>query len=261
MDSNISTKNGSREKMRWFLPTCQSTQDSLRGLLEAEGETLPEGFRVVAGFQESGRGQRGAVWFSEPGQNLLLSFFYRPEGVPPAYAFWISAAAALALTEVLGRYVSGVQIKWPNDVLAGGRKLAGILTEIQSAGGSVQCSLTGIGLNVNAENPFPGATSLKKETGHTHDLQQLEDELAGALDRAMEQLRNRGWAWIRNAYLGQLAGLGLYATYALNGQGGELFRAMLKTVAPSGRLVLHTSRGEQVYDVKEIRLCNPEAGT
>ena len=261
MDSNISTKNGSREKMRWFLPTCQSTQDSLRGLLEAGSEALPEGFRVVAGFQESGRGQRGAVWFSESGQNLLLSFLYRPTGVQPAYGFWISAAAALALTEVLAKRLPGVQIKWPNDVLAGGRKLAGILTEIQSAGASVQSSLTGIGLNVNAENPFPGATSLRKETGQMHDLRQVEDELAASLDSEMEKLRTLGWARTRNAYLEQLAGLGLSDSYCLNKPGGQPFRALLKTVAPSGRLVLQTGRGQQEYDVKEIRLCSTEGGT
>jgi hypothetical protein len=93
-----------------------------------------------------------------------------------------------------------------------------------------------------------------------HDLRQVEDELAASLDSEMEKLRTLGWARTRNAYLEQLAGLGLSDSYCLNKPGGQPFRALLKTVAPSGRLVLQTGRGQQEYDVKEIRLCSTEGG-
>lgn len=132
-------------------------------LLERGG---PEGQVLVAEEQTAGRGRAGRSWVSEPGTSLTFSVLLRPVTVPPGRRGWLPLLAGVAAAAGV-RAVSGVAatLKWPNDVLAGSRKLAGILAE--QSGDRV---VIGIGLNVatrfdTVEVPAGGlpATSLLAE--------------------------------------------------------------------------------------------------
>lgn len=110
---------------------------------------------VVADFQTAGRGQRGNVWSSQDGQNLLFSIMSRPgQALEVSNQFLLSQAAALAIHTALKSYGIDTRLKWPNDIYVGNRKLAGILVEVDYSGIFVEQAIIGIGLNVN-QTSFP----------------------------------------------------------------------------------------------------------
>jgi BirA family biotin operon repressor/biotin-[acetyl-CoA-carboxylase] ligase len=156
-----------------------STQSVAFDLAE---QGAPDGTVVVAEHQTAGRGRRGARWEDEPGASLLLSIVLRPQ-LPPARLPLLSYAAAVAVAEALTAMTAVVpRLKWPNDVLVGGRKIAGILLE--SRLNATPTVVLGIGVNLG-QRRFPpglaeGATSVAIETGAAVDRQAL---LAVLLDR------------------------------------------------------------------------------
>lgn len=140
-----------------------STNDDLRRLAE---EGAKDGLVLLALCQTAGRGRRGAVWFSPPGESLAFSVLLRP-AEPKALWPRLALCAGLAVAEAIESFGPAAGIKWPNDVWIAGRKVAGILVEAGS--GHV---VVGIGLNVSACQ-FPAeiaglATSLRIETGIDH---------------------------------------------------------------------------------------------
>jgi len=128
-----------------------------------------EGEVVIADRQTAGRGRlRDRRWHSPPGRNLYTSIILRPD-IQPASAQRLTLVAGVAVAELLSGYCS-ISLKWPNDVLAGGRKISGILTEMRVRGQNLDFVVVGIGINVNME-PLdfhdelrPVSTSLKEET-------------------------------------------------------------------------------------------------
>ncbi len=130
-----------------YLPEVESTNRFLERLAE---DGRPEGTVVVADCQTQGRGRMGRAWFSPPGQNLYFSLLLRP-GVQPQAVPSLALAMGLAVVRVLHKSFAKLDLglKWPNDVLLGGRKVAGILCDMQSEIDRVRCVIVGIGLNVN----------------------------------------------------------------------------------------------------------------
>ncbi len=109
-----------------------------------------EGAVFLAETQTAGRGRNGAVWESPPGKNLYLTFLLRPP-VSPTDAVPITRVAAFAIREALQRFVQGLEIKWPNDILLNGKKVAGILSEMETRKGETSWVVCGIGINVNSD--------------------------------------------------------------------------------------------------------------
>ena len=168
-----------------FFETIDST-NSYADVLATHGAR--EGEVVVADRQTAGRGRlKGRVWHSPPGRNLYTSVILRPP-IPPASATGLVFVAGVAVAELLNGYCP-VALKWPNDVLAGGRKISGILTEMRSKGPEVEFVVVGIGINVNMEpDDFqedlrPLSTSLREET--SREVSRLD--LIAGLYRLLEQ--------------------------------------------------------------------------
>jgi BirA family biotin operon repressor/biotin-[acetyl-CoA-carboxylase] ligase len=134
-----------------YKPVTQSTNDDA---LLAARSGAPHGSVFVADEQTQGRGRRGHVWFAAPGENLLFSVLLRPKlELPQASA--LTLAIGLALRDVVAKRVSArVALKWPNDLLVDGSKLAGVLVESQLQGDRLQAVVVGVGLNV-ASRQFP----------------------------------------------------------------------------------------------------------
>lgn len=111
----------------------------------------PEGSLVVAGHQTGGRGRWGRTWFSAPGKLLQFSVILRPE-LDPARHGLITAGLGVATAKAL-RDLTGlpVEIKWPNDAVVAGRKLAGVLVESTMTGSKIDAAICGIGINVHLE--------------------------------------------------------------------------------------------------------------
>ena len=142
-------------------------------------EGLPHGAVIVADAQTAGRGRRGRTWVSKGGENIYFSLLLKPDFAPDRASMLtvvMALAAACGIEEVYG---CKPQIKWPNDIVVNGRKVCGILTEMQVVPGAIKHVVVGVGINVN-QMTFEGdalkfATSLQKETGICKDRKELLD--------------------------------------------------------------------------------------
>lgn len=154
-----------------YLEEVESTNAVARRLGQ---EGAAEGTLVVADYQSAGRGRLGRRWQAPPGSSLLLSLLFRPS-LAPAQMQRLTMACGLAVADAIeARTGLRVGLKWPNDVVIGGRKAGGILTELELQGGAVAFAVVGIGLNVNLdpgtladlpEDTRPPATSLSQALG------------------------------------------------------------------------------------------------
>ena len=137
--------------------------------LLTHGRNVPEGALVVAESQTDGRGRLGRTWHSEREAGLYFSLVLRPKA-PPSLAPLFTLGAAVAMHNAIERETRlDVDIKWPNDLLIGGRKVCGILAEIQAELDLVRTLIIGVGVNVNHErmpDDIAGtATSLRIDSG------------------------------------------------------------------------------------------------
>jgi BirA family biotin operon repressor/biotin-[acetyl-CoA-carboxylase] ligase len=162
-------------------------------------EGAPEGTLVVAERQTQGRGRLGRAWSSPDSVNLYASWILRPT-LAPAAAPQLSLAAAVALARALAPLAPGlVTIKWPNDCLLGGRKVAGILTEMDAELDRVRAVVLGIGVNLNATaRAFPPelratATSVRLATGRRVDRIAFTAALCDALEAVYDRLLQEGF--------------------------------------------------------------------
>ncbi|GGG12824.1 biotin--[acetyl-CoA-carboxylase] ligase [Rhodococcoides trifolii] len=164
--------------------------------LLASAADLPDRSALVADFQASARGRHLRPWSAPAGSQLAVSALFRFPGIDPAVLGWLPLLTGVAVVDVL-RSVAEVdaELKWPNDVLIGGRKVAGILAEV-APGGPVPTVVVGIGLNVSMtadELPVPTATSLAIEKAAVLDRDTLVRSLLRTLGSAVDVWRDAGW--------------------------------------------------------------------
>jgi BirA family biotin operon repressor/biotin-[acetyl-CoA-carboxylase] ligase len=162
-------------------------------------EGAPDGTVVVAEQQSAGRGRQGRRWISPPG-NLYVSFLVRTARFPgftPARAAEIGFVAALAVADALDTVIAGCRLKWPNDVLLAGAKVAGILTEM--AGDAM---IIGIGINVAHSPPdMPYPVTSVAALGAAVSAETLLATLADRLDHRLLAWNTVGFAAVREAWL------------------------------------------------------------
>jgi BirA family biotin operon repressor/biotin-[acetyl-CoA-carboxylase] ligase len=143
--------------------------NSFAGRLIAHGRRISEGTVIIAESQSAGRGRLGRSWYSEREAGIYFSMMLFPQA-PPSLAPLFTLATAVAMHNAVERY-SGldIDIKWPNDLLVGGKKFCGILSEIQAEVDQVKTMTIGVGLNANQErlpDDIAGrATSLRIASG------------------------------------------------------------------------------------------------
>ncbi len=237
------------EKMNsLFVEETNSTNDELARRLRSD--ELPEGFYLWAGSQTAGRGQQNNVWISEKGQNILASLLLRPWHIDASKQFLLSQIVSLGIKQALERYVSGVEIKWPNDIFVREQKMAGILIENSVQGTCLRRSIVGMGINVN-QTVFTGdfhAVSLRMFTGTEMDCREL---LAEVIASIMTLYRNSDAESVRREYMRSLYRKEGYHSYE---DSRGVFRARICAVADDGQLVLEDQNGEQRgYYMKEVR--------
>jgi BirA family biotin operon repressor/biotin-[acetyl-CoA-carboxylase] ligase len=181
------------QRIHW-LETTTSTNDVAAHLAELGAQ---EGTTVVAEAQTAGRGRLGRIWFSPPGAGLYVSIVLRPSGdlsTRSNPAAFLTLASGVAIAEGV-RASTGlpVEIKWPNDVMIGGRKLAGILAEATAQGGRLQHIIVGFGVNLQPA-AFPlelakRATSIEAETGRVADRAQVFSQILAAFSARYADLQ------------------------------------------------------------------------
>ncbi|MDQ2091436.1 biotin--[acetyl-CoA-carboxylase] ligase [Marimonas arenosa] len=236
-----------------------------RRVLAEVDSTMAEAARIGPGLagpewilglrQTAGRGRRGRAW-RDPEGNFAATLVMRPDA-PPDQVALRSFVAALALFDacvaVTGR-AEGYALKWPNDVLLNGGKLAGILLESSGQGGRITHVAIGIGVNLVNVPPAvdDGAVapvSLAGETGVTVTPEAFLDVLAPAWARREQVFRDYGFAPIREAWLARAARLGeeIVARTAR-----EDCRGVFETVDEQGNLVLSTPKGRRAIAAAEV---------
>jgi BirA family biotin operon repressor/biotin-[acetyl-CoA-carboxylase] ligase len=163
-----------------YFPELSSTMDEARRQVAAGCD---EGTLVVAETQAAGRGRFARNWVSQPGNLYLSTIFYPSLDALPFLSSLGSVAVARAI-----RHTTGIppRVKWPNDVLVGGRKVAGILVESGLEGGEVKYAVLGIGINVSMDPQhlagIPAATSLDRATGRPTARDELLMRLLHEID-------------------------------------------------------------------------------
>ncbi len=189
-------------RLLWLEETGSTNADAFR--LAEDGAS--EGTVVVADSQSGGRGRRGRTWSSPAGVNFYGSIVLRPPVLPheaPRLTFLSAVAVARAI-----RLVCGIEaaIKWPNDILVNGRKVAGLLNEMSAETDRVTFIILGIGVNLNMREPqFPDdlrhpATSLKLATGRDIDRSAFAAALFNELEQLYDQFLREGFGPVREEW-------------------------------------------------------------
>lgn len=221
----------------------------------AAGEAGP--VWILAKHQTAARGRRGRGWASMPG-NFAASLLCRPKGDLGSFALR-SFAAALGLHDGLSA-VSGnpglFALKWPNDVLLSGRKVAGILLETATPRAGPPALVIGIGVNLrtapDAARLEPGAVapaSLFAETGREIAPEAFLDCLAPCIAHWESRLDAEGFAPLRAAWLARAARLGRPVAARLP---GREVRGIFETLDETGALVLRTAEGRRVLPAADL---------
>ncbi|GAB4583440.1 biotin--[acetyl-CoA-carboxylase] ligase [Nocardia sp. IFM 10818] len=210
---------------------------------------------LIAEAQEHGRGRHERHWVSPPRAQIAMSLLVRVRGIDPAVLGWLPLLTGVAVVDAV-RAVTGVKavLKWPNDVLVDGRKLAGILAEIAAVGPD-PAVVVGVGLNVSlteAELPVPHATSLSLSGAADID----RTELAAAI---MREFGRRFTAWeavrwdivdLAAAYRERCSTIGTQVRAEL--PGGEILTGIATGVDENGRLLVG-DRAVSAGDVTHLR--------
>ncbi|MFV2034160.1 MAG: biotin--[acetyl-CoA-carboxylase] ligase [Halocynthiibacter sp.] len=238
-----------------------------RRILAEVDSTNAEARRVVAGLagpewilahhQSAGRGRRGKPW-SNPQGNFSATLVMRTTE-PAERVALRSFVAALALWEALVAATGRTEpfaLKWPNDVLLNGGKLAGILLESSGTGGAISHFCIGFGVNLVAaparselEKDAIRPVDLMSETGARVTPEEFLDLLAPAFARWETQFVTFGFAPIRQAWLGRAARLGEVLTART---GRNSVTGTFETLDESGNLILNTAQGRRAITAGEV---------
>lgn len=210
----------------------------------------PEGTLVIAEKQTQGRGRMGRTWLAPAGSSLLLSILFRPS-LPPTLAFRLTMLSSVAMAMAVERACEiRPSIKWPNDLLLGDKKLAGILSESSLAGQELDYAIVGIGINVNFDtSSFPEiaatATSLQAALGRAVSRLGLLQAFLNELEAGCQYLApatdgaDRLWSEWRD----RLSTLGKQVTVT---EGEHRESGLAEEVAADGSLVLRRDDGSTV---------------
>jgi BirA family biotin operon repressor/biotin-[acetyl-CoA-carboxylase] ligase len=230
-----------------------STNDRARELADEGAE---HGEVVIAECQTSGRGRRGRAWSSPAGRNLYLSVILRP-ALPPQRAPELTLVASVAACEACRKAGVDAGIKWPNDLLVGGRKVAGILTELSAETDLVHWVVLGIGVNLNAgPEDFPAelrdvATSLAIARGQPVPRALFAAALLSELEQWLDLHADEGFEPIRAAWRERSVTLG--REVRVEGDGGPI-AGVAEDIDASGALLVRVG-GDVVRVVSgDVRL-------
>ncbi len=220
------------------LDSCASTNDEAARLARAGAR---HGTVVTAHAQTGGRGRAGRTWDSPPGGNLYISMVLRP-ALPLRDVPAMTLALGVAVCEVCKSFGASATLKWPNDVLVNGRKLAGILLESQSRGEKLDVVVAGVGINLSTlpdTKAAPHATSLEKELGAPVDRELFLRSLLIAAEHWVDRYVACGLPGVIPAWHSHMD-----PNVAAQAQiGGDLIVGTLEGLDSGGALLLRDPQG------------------
>jgi BirA family biotin operon repressor/biotin-[acetyl-CoA-carboxylase] ligase len=220
------------------------TGSTNRVALELGHAGEPEGAVVIAEEQTAGRGRAGHTWHSERATGIYVTLLLRPRLAPVQAPLLTMMAGLSAHSAVKAVTALTVDLKWPNDLMVGEKKVGGILTEMHAEPGQIRFVIVGIGLNVNQEK-FPGelshvATSLRIETGKSQPRMELLVRLLREFESDYNRLLHEGVAGVAERFE-------TISSYAKGkrvrvSNGTESYTGMTAGLGPDG--LLHVKRDD-----------------
>jgi BirA family biotin operon repressor/biotin-[acetyl-CoA-carboxylase] ligase len=240
-------------KARYYDSIGSTNDEAMRWA--AEG--APHLSLVVADEQTSGKGRWGRRWYTSPRGGLAVSLVLRAEQILSAYPQRVTGLGALVTSEALEKkYHLPAKIKWPNDVLAGDRKVAGVLVEASWSGDALQAMILGIGINVAHDSVPPAgvldfpATSVEAELGHPVDRWDL---LRRVLEEFLDWLPHLDRTRFIQAWQEKLAYRQEWIQLTRDGE--PLGEGRLLGLGEDGSLWLESADGEEVsFQTGELQL-------
>ena len=236
------------------LSAIDSTSDYMHKMSAAEG--LVHGTIVRADYQTKGRGQFDRSWESKQGENLMFSLFFEGDIVSEYPLSDLNWSVCLAIIDSLEYFkISNLKIKWPNDIMAGGKKLSGILIETKWSSAKLKQAVIGIGLNVNqkAFSSSLKATSLAEISGTEIDLEILFSKLREFLLLRLGELKAHDrHLSLKKAYENKLYGCDKPRMFTSN---DERFLGIIRGVNDSHQLkVEREDETVSLYDHAQIKM-------
>ncbi len=220
-----------------------STNDVAEKLAQ---DGVPEGVVVFAESQRAGRGRLGRKWLSPPHKGLCFSVLLRPDLRPQA-ATQLTIAAATAVSRGIRQQTElATQIKWPNDILIDGRKVAGVLTEMSAELDRIKYLILGVGVNVNlSAGELPSeirklATSLKIEAGKGFRRAELAAAILRELDADYSRVQAGRFTEVADEWAEQCTTLGKAVRIEV---GDRLIRGQAESLDDDGALLVRTEHG------------------
>lgn len=236
-----------------YIAEIDSTQQILKKLA---AQDAPEGIVATAGRQTHGRGRRGRLWLSPYGKNLYFSALLRPK-LAPGDVQLLNLAAGIAVRSVL-KELHGVaaEMKWPNDILANGRKICGILSEAAGEPDRVYYAITGIGVNVNLRREdlsgetVETATSILIETGKTTPRPFLLAQIYSRFSALASLLREEeGKVKLLTLYRENCATLGREVRVT---DDNRVFVGTAKGITEQGALIVNADGRDKIFAAADV---------
>ena len=236
------------------LDAIDSTNSFLRQLSAKE---LIEDYTVVmTNFQTHGRGQMGTQWVSQQSKNLMVSVFKDVSYLALDKNFFISIVVSLSIFKALkSLQIKKLKIKWPNDILADNKKLAGVLIENVIKQNQLQASIIGFGLNVNQTEfrDLPNATSLLLSLGNVFDLDEVLQQILKYLEQHFQLLEAGQFNLLKQDYEANLFRKNKPSTF--KDVNNQLFSGIILGISNTGNLRVQIEDGIVTeFDLKEISL-------
>lgn len=237
------------------LDTVDSTNNYTANLMKEA--KIVHGTVIMADEQTSGRGQRGAIWSSDAGENILLSVYLTPDNLSVEEQVVLTYVTSISIVNLLEKIGISARIKWPNDIYVGCKKIAGILIENTISSGKIANTIIGIGLNINQlEFKDLKATSVILEKGEYSSVEGILFMLIFELNRQWDKLQNRKFDHL-HAHYHDLLYLLHQSAYFEDSNG--IFKGEIVGVSKKGLLVVDRSGNKMEYDLKEIKFIDQNA--
>jgi len=236
------------------LDAINSTNDYLKKLLQRQ---FVENFTIVtAENQTNGRGQMGSQWNVEEGKNLTFSVLVKDLLLEINHIFHLNVAVAVSIVEALSFLeIKDLAIKWPNDILAEGKKIGGILIENSIKSDGEIFSIVGIGLNINQKNfgDLPKASSLAVLKNQEFDKSEILTSILQNLGRNISMIMNKNTDPIWEKYHSVLYKNGIPMPFE-NAQ-NEKFMGIIQGVSQTGKLQVKLENNSvKSFEIKEVKM-------
>ena len=236
------------------LDAIDSTNDFLKGL---SNNISTQNFTIVtAETQTNGKGQMGSKWVSESGKNLIVSVLVKNILSNVNEIFNLNITIALSIIDALVSFnIPELSVKWPNDIMSGNKKIAGILIENIIKSDNFINSIIGFGLNVNQSNfeDLPNASSLKNVMNREFDKEIILKEIIKSIQKNIIELEKNNQNQLWESYNKLLFKKGKIMPFENNSQ--EKFMGIIQKVSHSGKLQLLVENDIiQEFEIKEIAM-------